>query len=107
MISMTDQAIIKIKEISEAEDIGHLSLRLKIIGGGCAGFSYDIFFDEGLLDMDEVQKINDISVLIDPISLQYLDGVEIDYVNTHMGAGFKFNNPNILGSCGCGSSFSI
>ena len=107
MISVTDKAAAKIKEISEAEGIGHLNIRLRVIGGGCAGFSYDMYYEDKPTDMDETQEVNGVTVVVDPLSLQYLEGVEIDYVEGHMGAGFKFNNPNVTGSCGCGSSFSV
>jgi iron-sulfur cluster insertion protein len=107
MIYMTDKAAEKIKEISEAEDIGHCNIRIKVIGGGCAGFSYDLFYEEKISDMDETQEIKGVMVVVDPLSLQYIDEVEIDYVTNHLGAGFKFINPNVKSTCGCGSSFSV
>lgn len=106
MISVTDKAVAKIKEISEAEGIGHFNVRLRVIGGGCAGFSYDMYYEDKSSDMDETHEVNGVTVVVDPLSWQYLEGVEIDYVEGHMGAGFKFINPNVKGTCGCGSSFS-
>ena len=106
MISVTDKAVAKIKEISEAEGIGHFNVRLRVIGGGCAGFSYDMYYEDKPSDMDETHEVNGVTVVVDPLSWQYLEGVEIDYVEGHMGAGFKFINPNVKGTCGCGSSFS-
>jgi iron-sulfur cluster insertion protein len=106
MIAATEKAIVKIKEISDSEGIGHYNIRLKVIGGGCAGFSYDMFYEENVTPMDETSEIDGITIVVDPLSFQYLDGVEIDYVTNHLGAGFKFINPNVKSTCGCGSSFS-
>ena len=106
MISITDKAVSKIKEISDAEGIGHFQVRLRVIGGGCAGFSYDLYFEEAATEMDETEVINGVTIIIDPLSFQYLDGVEIDYVEKFLSEGFTFNNPNVSGTCGCGSSFS-
>lgn len=107
MISVTEQALAKIKEISEQEGIGHLTVRVKVIGGGCAGFSYDMFYDDQVSDLDDVSEHGDVKVVCDPLSQQYLDESEIDWQETPVGAGFKFNNPNVTGSCGCGNSFSV
>ena len=107
MITITDKAIEKVKSFSADEGIGHNSIRVKVKGGGCAGFSYDIEFDDTSTDMDEVFEFDGVKIIIDPMSNQYLDGSEIDYVDGLFGAGFKFNNPNVTGSCGCGSSFSM
>lgn len=106
MISVTDKAAEKIKEISEAEGIGHFNVRLRVVGGGCAGFSYDMYYEDKPTEMDETEEIKGVTVVVDPLSMQYLEGVEIDYVEGNMGAGFKFINPNVKGTCGCGSSFS-
>lgn len=107
MIDLTEKAVAKIKEISEAEGIGHLKVRLRVIGGGCAGFAYDLYYEEVATDFDEVIDVKGITLIIDPLSLQYLDGVEIDYAERSMSEGFTFNNPNVSGTCGCGSSFSV
>jgi len=107
MIHVSSKAIAKIKEISEQEGIGHCCVRVRVIGGGCAGFSYDMLYDDKISEMDEISVIEDIKIVIDPLSLQYLDEVEIDWQETPVGAGFKFINPNVTGSCGCGSSFSV
>lgn len=106
MIKITEKAIAQLKEISDGEGIGHYSVRVKVQGGGCAGFTNDMYFDDKFTDMDEVHEDNGVKIIIDPLSFQYLDGVEIDYVDSQFGAGFKFNNPNVKGSCGCGSSQS-
>src|SRR4029453_6500347 len=80
-------------------------LRLRVIGGGCAGFQYDLYFEDSPTDLDETFESHGIRVYIDPLSYQYLDGTEIDYVEGVHGSGFKFGNPNVTGTCGCGSSF--
>ena len=107
MVQITPVAAAKINEIREAEGIEpSMALRLRVVGGGCAGFSYDLYFDEGT-EVDRVCEIAGVKVLVDEMSLMYLVGVEIDYVEGLQGAGFKFNNPNVKSTCGCGSSFSV
>jgi iron-sulfur cluster insertion protein len=108
MISLTDIAKQKLKEIAEAEGLANQFVRVKVIGGGCAGFSYDMYFEEKTSDADEIIEIEpDIKLAVDPLSLQYLEGVTIDYLDSQFGAGFKFLNPNVTGSCGCGNSVSF
>jgi iron-sulfur cluster insertion protein len=104
MITLTTKAVTKIKEIAESDAIETLTLRVKVLGGGCAGFSYDLYFEDNITDMDEVFEKDDVKIAVDMLSHQYLDGVEIDYVEGVMGAGFKFLNPNVKSTCGCGSS---
>lgn len=107
MITMTDAAVAKAREISEAEGLTGRPIRLKVQGGGCSGFQYDMYFDDAdPSDLDEVFETSGISIVVDPISLQYLDGTEVDYQSSLQGEGFKFVNPNVKGTCGCGSSFS-
>jgi iron-sulfur cluster insertion protein len=105
MITLTELAKQKIKEISEAEGIGHYCVRLKVLGGGCAGMSYDMLYDDQIGEMDEVLEFDDIKIVVDQLSASYMDGLEIDYIDREISAGFRFNNPNKQ-SCGCGSSFS-
>lgn len=107
MIYVTEKAAIKVKELSEAEGIGYFIVRVKVVGGGCAGFTYDMFFDDMIKDIDEVTEFDGIKVLIDPLSFQYMDGMTVDFVESQFGTGFKFLNPNAKGSCGCGSSVSF
>lgn len=111
MVQVTEIAAKKIVEISEADGIGHYTVRVRVVGGGCAGFTYDMYYDDAIGDMDEVIEQTDfygtIKVIIDPLSFQYLDEVTIDYVDSPFGAGFKFLNPKSTGSCGCGSSVSF
>lgn len=106
-LQLTKVAADKVAEIREAEAIeDHYGLRVKVMGGGCAGFQYDLYFDEAE-DGDNVFVSHDMRLLCDQMSFMYLMGTEIDYVEGLQGAGFKFNNPNTTGSCGCGSSFSV
>lgn len=107
MIKLSQLAILKIKEISDAEGIGNYSIRLKIIGGGCAGYQNDLYFDNIINDSDEVFNQEDIQIIIDELSLQYLSGTEIDYIDDIINSGFSFKNENITNQCGCGKSFSF
>lgn len=107
MISLTTRAIEKIKEIAEAEGLEGQAVRLKVIGGGCAGFTYDMTFDDSIGELDEEMDIGGIKVVSDPLSIQYLEEVEIDYMDSPFGGGFKFNNPQVKATCGCGSSFNV
>lgn len=107
MITITERAAEKVKEIATAESLDGQGLRLRVVGGGCAGFSYDLYFEDKVGDMDEEYESRGVKLYVDPLSHQYLEDTEIDYVEGTHGAGFKFNNPNVKGSCGCGSSFSV
>ena len=107
MVKITAMAAAKVNEIREAEAIEPaMGLRLRVVGGGCAGFSYDLYFDEQT-EVDRRFHANGVDVVVDEMSLMYLAGTEIDYVEGLQGAGFKFNNPNVKSTCGCGSSFSV
>ncbi len=106
MITITEKAAEKVQEISSEEDLGGQGLRLRVVGGGCAGFSYDLYFEDKPTEMDEEFESRGVKLFVDPLSYQYLDGTEIDYVESIQGAGFKFQNPNVKSTCGCGSSFS-
>ena len=106
MITLTDKAAEKVKEIRESEGLGAQGLRVRVIGGGCAGFQYDLYFEEAPTDLDENFESHGVKLYVDPLSYQYLDGTEIDYVEGLHGAGFKFVNPQAKSTCGCGSSFS-
>jgi iron-sulfur cluster insertion protein len=107
MVFITPVAATKVNEIRDAEGIeANMALRLRVVGGGCAGFSYDLYFDEAA-EVDRQFEIQGVKVVVDEMSLMYLVGTEIDYVEGLQGAGFKFNNPNVKSTCGCGSSFSV
>lgn len=107
MITITERAASKVMEIAKEEDLLGQGLRLRVLGGGCAGFQYDLYFEDKPTDMDEEFEDRGVKLYVDPLSYQYLDGTEIDYVESLHGAGFKFGNPNVKGTCGCGSSFSV
>src|ERR1700712_2932937 len=106
MITITEKAAAKVKEIASAEALEGQGLRLRVVGGGCAGFTYDLYFEDKMGEMDEEFEPNGVQLFIAPLSFQYLEQTEIDYVEGLHGSGFKFNNPNVKSTCGCGSSFS-
>lgn len=107
LVLITSLAASKVLEIREAEAIEEeMSLRLRVVGGGCSGFSYDLYFDTAT-ELDREYTINGVRVVVDEMSLMYLVGTEIDYVEGLAGAGFKFQNPNVKATCGCGSSFAV
>ncbi|MEM1416209.1 MAG: iron-sulfur cluster insertion protein ErpA [Myxococcota bacterium] len=103
---LTERAAEKVKEIREAEGLEGQGLRVRVIGGGCSGFSYDLFFEDETTELDQHFESHGIPLYVDMMSLQYLEGTEIDYVEEIHGAGFKFGNPQAKQTCGCGSSFS-
>ena len=105
---MTQQAIKKIKDIAKNEEIKELTVRVAVKGGGCAGFVYDLYFeDKKPTDFDEVFDVDGLKIIVDPLSFQYLNECEIDWIETMVSSGFKFNNPNVSASCGCGSSVAF
>jgi len=106
MIQLTPTAIGKVKEILEAQDPKPQGLRISVVGGGCSGFSYSMAFENTAGMLDKTYDFEGLKVYVDQASMLYLDGAEVDYVETLEGAGFKFNNPNVRSTCGCGSSFS-
>ncbi|MCM2256485.1 MAG: iron-sulfur cluster insertion protein ErpA [Vicinamibacteria bacterium] len=107
MIEMTAVAAEKVKGIlaQEKEALPQGGLRIYVQGGGCSGFQYGMVLDE-VSEGDEVLEINGIKVIVDPMSLKYLDGAQVDYKEDLMGGGFAIKNPNAKSSCGCGHSFS-
>ena len=105
-VTLTPRAARRIAEILKDEP-GQPMLRLAVTGGGCSGFQYDFCLDESRSDDDLVIARDGATVLIDPISLNYLAGSEIDFVDEMIGAAFKVINPNATSSCGCGTSFSV
>jgi iron-sulfur cluster assembly accessory protein len=107
MIQLTDTANTKVREIMSQQNPAPTALRVAVVGGGCSGFSYHMAFDNTENPSDNVYDFEGLKVLVDQMSEMYLDGVQIDYIETIEGAGFKFNNPNVKSTCGCGSSFSV
>jgi iron-sulfur cluster insertion protein len=107
MITLTEKAIAKVKEIGEAEGIGHLTIRVSVKGGGCSGMTHDMEFSDQVSDLDEIIEIDGIKIVVDPLSFQYLENASIDYLDSPFGGGgFKFSSPDIKSTCGCGSSVS-
>ena len=102
----TDSAANKVKQLIEEEGNPDLKLRVFVTGGGCSGFQYGFTFDEATNDDDTTMSKEGVTLLIDPMSLQYLMGAEIDYQENVEGAQFVIKNPNATSTCGCGSSFS-
>src|ERR1700677_2182956 len=103
-VIITDKAKEKIKEISEAEGIGHYSVRVKVVGSGCAGFAHEMEYDNIPSELDEVIEEDGITILIDPLSFQYVEGITMDYSSSMLGEGFNFFGGAIKSTCGCGSS---
>lgn len=107
MINMTPTAVNKVKEILEMQEPKPTGLRIAVVGGGCSGFSYSMAFENNPLLLDKTYSFDGLKIFIDQASLLYLDGVSVDYVETLEGSGFKFDNPNVRSTCGCGSSFQV
>ncbi|HEY4266072.1 MAG TPA: iron-sulfur cluster insertion protein ErpA [Micropepsaceae bacterium] len=105
-VRLTDRAAKRIAEILR-EETGASNLRVAVSGGGCSGFQYDFCFDDSRAEDDLLIAQDGARVLIDSVSLDFLKGAEIDFVEEMIGAAFKINNPNATSSCGCGTSFSI
>jgi len=107
-IIFTDSAAAKVADLVAEEGNPDLKLRVFVQGGGCSGFQYGLMIDEGEgdADADQVFEVHGVRLLVDPISLRYLQGAEVDFVDNQMGGGFTIKNPNAKSTCGCGSSFS-
>ncbi|MEQ1947553.1 MAG: iron-sulfur cluster assembly accessory protein [Bryobacteraceae bacterium] len=106
MIQLTETAVGKVREILDSQEPKPNGLRISVVGGGCSGFSYSMAFENAPGMLDKTYEFGGLKVFIDQASMLYLDGAEVDYVETLEGSGFKFNNPNVKSTCGCGSSFS-
>lgn len=106
-IAFTDAAASKVQELILEEGNPQLNLRVYISGGGCSGFQYGFSFDENRAEDDIAVENGGVTLLIDPLSVQYLMGAEVDYSETLQGAQFVIRNPNASTTCGCGSSFSV
>jgi iron-sulfur cluster assembly accessory protein len=105
-VTLTERAAKRIVEILR-EDSAHAMLRVAVTGGGCSGFQYDFCLDDSRCEDDLVIARDGAMVLIDPVSLGFLKGSEIDFADEMIGAAFKIKNPNATSSCGCGTSFSV
>ena len=106
-ITLTPNAIKKVKEIMAQQDPLPVGLRVGVVGGGCSGFSYSMSFENNAGLMDKTFDMDGLKVYVDATSVMYLQGCTVDYVETLEGAGFKFDNPNVKSTCGCGSSFNV
>jgi iron-sulfur cluster assembly accessory protein len=106
-LNLTPQAIAKVREIMAKQDPIPAGLRIGVVGGGCSGFQYSMAFEAQAGVMDKVFTYGDFKVFVDATSLMYLGGCTVDYVETLEATGFKFDNPNVKNTCGCGSSFSV
>jgi iron-sulfur cluster insertion protein len=106
-VIFTDAAAAKVSELITEEDNPNLKLRVYISGGGCSGFQYGFTFDESIEDGDSQVENQGVTLLVDPMSIQYLMGAEIDYKEDLQGAQFIIRNPNAQTTCGCGSSFTV
>ena len=106
-IVFTDAAASKVGELMKEEENPNLKLRVFVSGGGCSGFQYGFTFDEGIEDGDSQIENQGVTLVVDPMSVQYLMGAEIDYKDDLQGAQFIIRNPNAATTCGCGSSFTV
>ena len=106
-VSLTTNAVSKVKEIMGQRSPVPAGLRIGVVGGGCSGFSYSMQFENGAGMMDKTFEMDGVKVFVDATSVMYLNGCVVDFVETVEGAGFKFENPNVKSTCGCGSSFIV
>src|ERR1700752_317855 len=104
---LTPQAVAKVREIMATQDPLPAGLRIGVVGGGCSGFQYSMAFENQAGMMDKVYNFDDLKVFVNATSLMYLQGCTVDYVETLEAAGFKFENPQVKSTCGCGSSFCV
>ncbi|HYU18642.1 MAG TPA: iron-sulfur cluster insertion protein ErpA [Chloroflexota bacterium] len=105
MVTMTDTAVSHLKEIMQKQAKSDVALRLYVTPGGCSGFSYGMDLDDEAAEDDQTFDYQGVKVVVDPFSLQYLDGAQLDYVDALMGGGFTVQNPNAVKTCSCGQSF--
>lgn len=106
MITLTDRAASEIRGLLEKQGKNDALLRVFVAGGGCSGFQYGMSLEDAPMEGDREMDVNGVHVVIDPRSLMYIQGAEVDYVDSMMGGGFKIENPNAVSSCGCGHSFT-
>jgi len=106
-INLSSAAVRKVRTLVTEEENSSLKLRVFITGGGCSGFQYGFSFDEEVAEDDTVVEVDGVTLLVDPMSFQYLVGSEVDYAEGLEGSRFTVNNPNATTTCGCGASFSI
>lgn len=107
IVTLSPKAIEKVKEVMAAQNPAPTALRIGVRGGGCSGFQYALEFTSDTKDSDVVEVVDGLTVAVDQMSAMYLEGVTIDYLETLEASGFKFENPNVKKTCGCGSSFQV
>jgi len=105
VLTVTPVALTKIRQLMEERELAGVALRVFVQGGGCSGFSYGMAFEPNYYPQDQRVEVEGVQLVIDPNSLMYMHGSEIDYVDSLMGGGFAINNPNAVSTCGCGHSF--
>ena len=106
IVTLTESAVTKIKTMMAKEGKQGFGLRVGVTTGGCAGLSYDLRFQKNFYENDTVIEQNDLKIFVNPESLSFITGIQIDYIDTLKESGFKYHNPNASSSCGCGTSFS-
>src|SRR5713101_3801070 len=106
-VQLSKKAVGKVKEILASQEPKPAGLRISVVGGGCSGFSYSMAFENQPNMLDKTYAYDGLKVFVDQASLIYLYGAEVDYVESLEGSGFKFSNPQVKSTCGCGSSFSV
>ena len=106
-VNLTPTAVVKVKEIMGQQNPVPAGLRIGVVGGGCSGFSYSMSFENAPGVMDKVYTFDELKVYVDATSAMYLNGCIVDFVETLEASGFKFENPNVKSTCGCGSSFIV
>ena len=107
MVTLTDKALEKVRQLQQQEGKTGFALRLKVVGGGCSGYSYGLDFDEKETTGDAVFQDRGVKIVVDPKSLSMIDNCQVDWADGMTGAGFTIQNPNAKGTCGCGHSFTV
>jgi len=107
MLNISDSAARKIRDMAVQHQVDHSGVRVMVVGGGCSGLTYDMDFESEERDGDLVVERDGVKVYVDAMSLAYLEGTTIDFVETFSYAGFQFDNPNAQKGCGCGKSFTV
>lgn len=105
MLTLSPEANIQLKKLLAEENDPDLGLRVFVAGGGCSGFQYNMILENEIRDGDEITEVEGVKVYVDQFSTKYLNGAQIDFVNSLMGGGFQVKNPNAVASCACGTSF--
>ncbi len=107
MITLTEKAMDKVRTLQQQEGKAGYALRLKVVGGGCSGYSYSMDLEQNSAPEDIVYEQNGVKIFVDPKSLPMIENAQVDWIDAMTGAGFTIQNPNAKGSCGCGHSFSV